>query len=130
MKRIIHTILASAAFCAVLLALTVPQVGAQNREAVCRGVEAAGGSCTDEGAETTVNDVIGLVVNILSIAVGVVAVIMIIVAGFKYVTSGGDSSNVQSAKNTIVYAIVGLVVAAMARAITGYVLGRLNAGGG
>jgi hypothetical protein len=125
MKRFIHKLIAPVVSCALLMAVAVPHVGAQNTVAVCSGVAAAGGSCSEAGAGTTVNEVIGVVVNILSFVVGIVAVIMIIVAGFKYVTSGGDSSNVQSAKNTIMYAIVGLIIVAMARAITGFVLDRV-----
>jgi len=65
------------------------------------------------------------VINILLTVVGIVAVIMIIVGGIKYITSAGDSSGVSSAKNTILYAVVGLVVALMAFAIVNYVLLKL-----
>jgi len=65
------------------------------------------------------------VINILLTVVGIVSVIMIIVGGVKYVTSAGDSSGVSSAKNTILYAVVGLVVALMAFAIVNFVLDRL-----
>lgn len=65
------------------------------------------------------------VINILLTAVGIIAVIMIIVGGIKYVTSSGDSSGITSAKNTILYAIVGLVVALMSFAIVNYVLDNI-----
>lgn len=99
---------------------------AQSADDVCRGVTAAGGSCTQSGAGTTVNEVIAVVVNILSTIVGIVAVIMLIIGGFKYVTSSGDSNNVQSAKNTILFAIVGLVIVAAARIIVGFVLEQVT----
>jgi ABC-type Fe3+ transport system permease subunit len=124
MKRILQKLVPVLAVLALLF-VAAPQLHAQNTVAVCRGVAAAGGSCSEDGAETTVNDIIGLVVNILSIVVGIVAVVMIIIAGFKYITSSGDASNVQSAKNTILYAIVGLVIVAMAQMITGFVLDRV-----
>jgi hypothetical protein len=57
--------------------------------------------------------------------VGVVAVIMFIVGGFRYITSAGDSSKVSSAKNTLVYAIIGLVVVALAQAIVLFVLNKV-----
>jgi hypothetical protein len=63
------------------------------------------------------------VVNIFSVIVGIVAVIMIIYGGFKYITSGGDSGNVSGAKNTLIYAIVGLIIVALAQFIVHYVLG-------
>ncbi|HTE22565.1 MAG TPA: hypothetical protein VK674_06000 [Candidatus Limnocylindria bacterium] len=99
-------------------------VSAQTVTDVCQGVASAGGSCTETGASTTVNSIVGLGVNILSVIVGIVSVVMIIIGGFKYVTSGGESASIQSAKNTILYAIVGLVIVAMAQIITGFVLDR------
>jgi hypothetical protein len=65
------------------------------------------------------------VVNFLSVIVGVVAVIMIIVGGFRYITSGGESSNVSGAKNTLIYAIVGLIIVALAQFIVHFVLGQI-----
>ncbi len=53
---------------------------------------------------------------------------MIIVGGLKYITSGGDSGNITSAKNTILYAIVGLIVVALAQIIVRFVLQRATAG--
>jgi len=55
---------------------------------------------------------------------GIIAVIVIIISGFKYVASGGDSGAVASAKNTLLYAIVGLVVVILAFTITQFVVGR------
>lgn len=68
--------------------------------------------------------IIKLVINIISVVVGVVAVIMIVFGGLKYITSGGESSNVSSAKNTILYAIIGLVVVALAQFIVRFVLDK------
>lgn len=73
-----------------------------------------------------VDSIITTVINIVSIIVGIVAVIMIIIAGFQYITSGGDSGKVSSAKNTILYAIVGLVVVALAQIIVKFVVNRLT----
>jgi len=65
-------------------------------------------------------------VNIFSVIVGVVAVIMIIVGGFRYITSGGDSNNISSAKNTIIYAIIGLIIVALAQFIVQFVLAKVT----
>jgi hypothetical protein len=62
------------------------------------------------------------VVNIFSIVVGVISVIMIIYGGFRYITSGGDSGRVGNAKNTLIYAIIGLIIVALAQLIVHYVL--------
>lgn len=64
-------------------------------------------------------------VSLVAIVTGVVAVVMIIIGGFKFVTASGDPANVKSAKNTILFAIVGLVVAAIGGAIIRFVIGRL-----
>jgi uncharacterized protein YacL len=67
-----------------------------------------------------------LVVNILVWAIGVIAVAFIIVGGIKYATSGGDEKKVASAKNTILYAVIGLVVALLANVIIRLVLNALG----
>ncbi len=64
--------------------------------------------------------------NILVFLVGAVSVIMLIIGGFRYVVSGGDSSGVESAKNTILYAIVGIVVAFLSYAAVNFVIGGLS----
>ena len=80
---------------------------------------------TDQDATARVNGLIADVINLFSLVVGVVSVIMIIIGGFRYIVSGGDSSNVTSAKNTILYAIIGLVIVALAQWIVRFVLGRV-----
>lgn len=85
------------------------------------------GTCATSGdgdATTKVNDAVRLALNLFSAVVGIIAVVMIIVGGIKYITSGGDSGNVTSAKNTILYAIIGLVVVALAQIIVRFVLAR------
>jgi len=79
-------------------------------------------------AEERVNGIIHLVINIFSLVVGVISVIMIIIGGLKYITSSGDSGNVTGAKNTILYAIIGLVVVALAQVIVRFVLAKINTG--
>lgn len=61
-------------------------------------------------------------VNIMLFAVGILAVIMLIWGGIRYVLSGGDSGAVSSAKKTILYAVVGLIVAILAYAIVNFVI--------
>ena len=67
-------------------------------------------------------DVIKLVVNTLSIVVGVIAVIMIIWGGMKYITSGGESNKITSAKNTIIYALIGMIIVALSQFMVRFVL--------
>lgn len=61
------------------------------------------------------------VTNVLLFLVGAIAVIMLIIGGIRYVVSGGDQSNVTAAKNTILYAIVGIIVAVLAYAAVNFV---------
>jgi len=110
-----------AIFAVGLIAFAVPSVGA---------VDAISGACqADPNAAicTTKNNdfktIVAVIVNTLLFLVGAIAVIMIIVGGIMYTTSGGDSGQVTKAKNTIVYSVVGLVFAALAYPIVGYVVG-------
>lgn len=73
-----------------------------------------------EGVQSAVNTV----VNLLSWIVGIVSVIMIIVGGFRYITSGGAPDKVTGAKNTIIYAVIGLVIVALAQFIVNFVIGK------
>lgn len=69
-----------------------------------------------------IDKVIRTIIDVLSAIIGIVAVVMIIIAGFKYITSGGDSNKVASAKNTIIYAVVGLILVALAQFIVIFVI--------
>lgn len=99
---------------------------------LCSGAELDAGAIDGNGTGCGVNGgtsekltvLIKLIINIISVVVGVVAVIMIVFGGLKYITSGGESSNVSSAKNTILYAIIGLVVVALAQFIVRFVLDK------
>jgi hypothetical protein len=112
-----------------------PAVGGNNSlidNNLCKGsnfdVTASPGSQADCPAsdDNGINGLLQKAVNIISAIVGVIAVIMIVVGGFKYITSGGESSNVSGAKNTIIYAIIGLIIVALAQVIVHFVLNQSN----
>ena len=65
------------------------------------------------------------VTNTILYIVGIIAVVMLIIGGIKYVVSGGDSKKVTDAKNTVLYAIIGLVIAFLAFAIVNFVISAL-----
>jgi len=96
-------------------------------QAIVEGANAARGEGQpaelfgDGGFVTTVT-------NILLFVVGALSVIMLIVGGLRYVLSGGNSSAVTAAKNTILYALVGLIVAFLAYAAVNFVLSVLTPG--
>lgn len=62
------------------------------------------------------------VVNVVMAVLGTVCVVMLIVGGYAYATSAGDSSKVTKAKNTILYAVIGLVIALLSVVIVNFVL--------
>ena len=87
------------------------------------------GACAEantKGGRTGATTVIKNIITTLLYLVGAIAVIMIVYSGFRYVTSAGDAAAVQSAKSTLTYAVVGLVVSMMAFAIVMFVSGSLS----
>lgn len=81
-------------------------------------------------ADTTINDMIKRAIQIFQVIVGLISVFMLIYGGLKYITSGGESAGITSAKNTILYAAIGLVVVGLAQVIVQFVLNRVNAPAG
>ena len=75
---------------------------------------------------TNLQDQTTVIINILLYVVGIVAVGFIIYGGIKYATSAGDTAKVTSAKNTLMYAIIGLIVAILAYAIANFVIDRVS----
>ncbi|HSX29896.1 MAG TPA: hypothetical protein VLE73_05040 [Candidatus Saccharimonadales bacterium] len=128
MKKILYTTL-------TLLSLVVgasfvqpaPAMAAATtpKDQICAGVNVAAGGKDCSGGDAQINNIVKVIITVFSIVVGVTAVIMIMVGGFKYITSAGDAGAISSAKKTIVYAIVGLVVVAFAQAIVMFVLNKI-----
>lgn len=73
------------------------------------------------------NGVFSTITNVLLFIIGAISVIMLIIGGIRYTVSGGDASAVTAAKNTILYAIVGIIVALLAYAIVNFVVGSFAA---
>lgn len=72
--------------------------------------------CSGDGIFKTIT-------NVMLFLIGAISVIMLIIGGIRYVVSGGDSTAVTNAKNTILYAVVGIVVALLAFAVVNFVIG-------
>jgi hypothetical protein len=87
-----------------------------------RGIDQATDLFGASGIFTTIS-------NIMLFAVGAISVIMIVIGGLRYVVSGGNTTNVTAAKNTILYAIVGLVISMLAYAIINFVISSFMSGG-
>lgn len=76
------------------------------------------------------NGMFSTITNVLLFIIGAIAVIMIVIGGMRYVLSGGDSNQITAAKNTILYAIIGIVVAILAFAAVNFVIDSFAPGGG
>lgn len=114
----LQLIIAAALTFAPLSTVSAACSGGGAKGQVLSGVGETGGDCN--GSDFT--NVISAIVTIISYVAGVLGVIMVMVAGIKYVTSGGDSNRVGSAKSTLIYAIVGLAIAALAQIIVHFVI--------
>jgi len=86
----------------------------------CTGVNADTALCKDR-ADDKLPEIIKTIVDVLLYILGIVSVFVIIIAGISYTVSGGDQNQVTKAKNTLMYAVVGLVVALLAYAIVNFV---------
>ncbi len=117
----------------VALPVTAAAATVNIDQGVCSGtnfdISGNGQNCPTTSS-TNFQGLLDNIVNIFSAIVGVVAVIMIIVGGLRYITSGGDSSRVGSAKTTIIYALVGLVVVVLAQLIVHFVINQATTASG
>jgi cytochrome bd-type quinol oxidase subunit 2 len=132
MKRII-TLLGSVLVVLLMSIATIAPVAAASpmtpvmadaKGAACAGIGLGGGTCNDGSAQTQATKIIGAFINVFSVIVGVAAVVMIIMAGMKFITSSGDPGKIANARTTLTYAIVGLVVVAFAQSLVYFVLAR------
>jgi hypothetical protein len=88
------------------------------KDQVLNGVNQTGTDCSGKG----VTNILSAAVTILSIIIGIAAVIMILVSGYRYITSGGDTNKVSAAKSTLIYALIGVAIAALAQLLVHFVL--------
>lgn len=117
MKNIKLTLLSLAAVIGIMTVATPVYVGASAKTEIEGGLRAV-----NDGSSTDLNVNIRSIVNMMLYVLGAIAVIMIIVGGIRYTTSAGDSGRIKASKDTIMYAVVGLVVALLAFAIVNFVL--------
>ncbi len=111
-----------------ILQLASPFASAQfdaSKNQACEGLK-VGDEFIDCGSEAQsgggVSSIMATVLNVLSLVAGIIAVVMIIIGGIKFMTSRGDPSATASARNTIIYAIVGIIIVVLAQSIVFFVL--------
>ncbi len=126
MKRLLQTILATAVLATGVMAVALPaqpafaQTCTDAKDCVTKGA-----NNVRTGASRSLPETIQQITNVLLFLLGAISVIMLVVGGFKFVTSGGSPEQVKSAKNTIMYSIVGVVVAIVAYAVVDWVIRQL-----
>ena len=127
MKKIVISLIMVATLLSSLGGTVSAQAPANSSaQAACQGLP---GGCADKKTSASnIQDNVKFVINILSWIVGTASVIMMILGGFRFVTSGGDSGKVSSARNTILYSLIGLVVVVTAQIIVSFVLSNAAKG--
>ncbi len=98
-------------------------LGAGNASTIIQN--SAGAACSTACNTTSLDALFGSITSTLVYLVGAISVIMTVVGGLRYVTSNGDAKRVADAKNTVMYSIVGVVLALLAYAIIKFVATRL-----
>lgn len=123
MRKILKLIL-PLVVCGVFIGVSLASSFDASAITLREGAEAA--RC-DECPENLFGDagIFKQITNVVLYIVGVIAVIMLIIGGIKYVVSGGDAKKVTDAKNTVLYAIIGLIIAFLAFAIVNFVITSL-----
>ena len=130
MKRIILTFLVVATF--LFPIIYTNQAGAVNvLQNVCNNPNLTNSSaCSDYNSVSQNSNpfisVLKIIMDVISFFAGVTAVVLIIISGFKFVTSGGDTNNVASARGTLINAVIGLIITAMAQLIVVFVLDKIS----
>ena len=124
MGKIFRKLILPLIICGVFVGVSVASVCDTSAMTLREGAEAA--KC-NECPENLFGDegVFKQITNVVLYIVGVIAVIMLIIGGIKYVISGGDAKKVTDAKNTVLYAIIGLIIAFLAFAIVNFVITSL-----
>ncbi len=135
MKRFKNLTLALAVFLLALSVLSFAnahalsgrpiQVLADSTGDACNGLSQLGGTTCGNG-QSSLDKVVNGVVIIISYIAGVIAIIMIIVSGIRFTTSGGDSAKAAGAKTALAYALIGIAIAALAQFFVQFVLDKSN----
>lgn len=108
----------------VMVASPAVVSAATAKDSVCAGIGLTGGTsdCKPPADGPTVQSTLQAAISILSYLIGFAAVVMLMIAGFKFITAGGEPAKIASARDTILYSVIGLVVAMLAQLIVNFVL--------
>jgi len=123
MKKIIAILL----LITVILGFSVPALAYNPTGSICTTGGTNSSVCSPQNKSPIAgkNGVLKDAIEILSVVTAIVSVFMMVIGGVTYVTSGGESQRTNSAKNTILYAMIGLVVVAISQVLVHFVIGHL-----
>ena len=129
LQTISRAVVLVAAMC--ILALPIATAAVPINGEACDGVQSAVCSDSEFAERNDVNPLVGKdgiitkVVTFLGFVVGVISVIILIVAGIRFAINGSNASEVTKARNTVIYAVVGIVVALVAQGVVQFILVKL-----
>ena len=125
--KIFTKILAAGILMIGLLGVFTPAVYAANGINICSEENQNSVYCQNKDkGEGQVNGIIKTIVEVLLMAVGAISIIMIVIGGILFALSSGDAQKAAKARNTVLYAVVGLAVSLFASAIVNFVFNRFN----
>lgn len=134
MKRILVTLAVAVGLLAPALALSSSPAPAyasafnstNASKQACSGINGneTAGNCAAPGR--TLSSVIKDILYLISAIAGIVAVVMVLISGYKFMTAAGDAGKVASARGTLTYAIIGLIVVAFAQFIVQFVMSEVT----
>jgi len=131
MKRVL-VVFAILAFNLTLLSVSFPVTTSAAYDPTAQGCSSSGQTnspvCKASNADpiSGTNGIINTAATIIAWAGGVIAVVILIISGFRFINSGGDSGKVASARNGIIYSAIGLLVIIVARVIVSFVLNNIK----
>ncbi len=128
MRRLLSLLLISSFLAIPFLAVSPVHAQFDPFADICDPSTADAAACSTNGKDDPLSGSDGLImkaVMILSYATGAAAVIMVILGGLKFITANGDANSVSSARNTVLYALIGIVVFAASQLIVRFVISSL-----
>ena len=123
LKLVLITLMALCGISLCLTSTTYAETNVCKLENVAQSVRDAAGC--DEGVKS-LPDVVGTILNVVIGLAGLIAVIFIIIGGVSYMTSSGETAKIEKAKKTILYAVIGLAICALAFAIVNFTIAIIN----
>jgi len=137
MKRLLAVFLLTFSLC-VGVTVALPSVAAAETDVfsqacndqgdAAKKASAGSAACSVSGANpvTGANGILAKVSRLIAYIAGISAIIIMIVGGIMYVTSQGDASQVAAARNTVIYATIGLVIVVVAQSIIVFILNKVK----